>query len=373
VVMSRSGVGTFNAIALGKKLAGKKVNVAAGIDASGEGVRATASAQDMETMFQLAWLRMTAPRVDTGAYLAFKEQMRAMLANQQNDPESVFGDTVEVTMAQHNRRVHLLSSALLDSVNLRRALDIYRDRFADASGFTFYIVGSFKPDSIRPLVERYLASLPSLNRHEQVKDNGIRPAPGVIVKTVRKGVEPKAETSLIFTGTCSYSLPNRYALDALTELLNIRLREVLREEKGGTYDASAGGSCSNIPYEHYSLSVDFGSSPDRVDELVAAVFKVFDEIKAGTVSDSNLTKIREIELREHETELKQNAAWLDAMADADEDHRDQRDFLRYPELVKGLTRDMIQNAAKLYLRPEQYARFSLLPEATPKLQPIKPD
>ncbi|MFI5244370.1 MAG: M16 family metallopeptidase [Gemmatimonadales bacterium] len=373
VVMSRSGAGSFNAIALGKKLAGKKVNVAAGIDGTGEGVRATASAQDIETMFQLAWLRMTAPRVDTGAYLAFKAQMRAMLANQKNDPESVFGDTVEATMAQHHPRVHLLSPELLDSVDLRRALDIYRDRFADASGFTFFLVGSFKPDSVRPLVERYLASLPSLNRHEKVRDNGIRPPAGVVEKTVRKGVEPKAETSLIFSGACSYSFATRYALDALTELLNIRLREVLREEKGGTYGASAGGSCNNIPYEHYSLSVEFGSAPERVDELVASVFKVFDEIKAGTVSDSNLTKIREIELRDHETGLKQNASWLNAMTDADEDHRDQRDFLRYPDLVKALTRETIRDAAKLYLRPEQYARFTLLPEAAPKPPAIKPD
>jgi zinc protease len=373
VVMSRSGVGSFNAVALGKKLAGKKVNVAAGIDGNGEGVRGTASVQDIETMFQLAWLRMMAPRVDTSAYLAFKAQMRAMLANQKNDPESVFGDTVEATMAQHHPRVHLLSPELLDSVDLRRALDIYRDRFADASGFTFFLVGSFKADSMRPLVERYLASLPSLKRNEKVKDNGIRPPTGVVRKTVRKGAEPKAETSLIFTGACSYSFAGRYALDALTELLNIRLREVLREEKGGTYGASAGGSCSNIPYEHYNLSVEFGSSPERVDELVAAVFNVFDEIKAGTVSDSNLTKIREIQLRAHETGLKQNASWLNAMTDADEDHRDQRDYLRYPELVKTLTRETIRDAAKLYLRPEQYARFTLLPEAAPAPPAIRPD
>jgi zinc protease len=373
VMMARSGVGSFNAIALGKKLAGKKVNVAAGIDGDGEGVRGTASVQDAETMFQLVWLRITAPRVDTGAFLAFKEQMRAALANQKNDPESVFSDTVEATMSQHSPRVHLLSPALLDSVSMGRAFAIYRDRFADASGFTFFLVGSFKPDSMRPLVEQYLASLPSLERHEKVKDTGIRPPAGVLQRVVRKGVEPKAETTLIFTGPCTYNVANRYALDALTELLNIRLREVLREEKGGTYGANAGGSCSDIPYEHYNLSVDFGSAPERVDELIAAVFKVFDEIKAGTVSDSNLTKIREIELREHETGLKQNASWLNAMTDADEDHRDQRDYLRYPELVKGLSRDMLRDAAKLYLRSEQYARFTLLPETAAKPAPATPE
>jgi zinc protease len=372
VVMSRSGVGSFNSVALGKKLAGKKVNVAAGIDGNGEGVRGTASVQDMETMFQLAWLRVMQPRVDTSAFLAFKSQMRAMLANNKNDPESVFGDTVEATMSQRHPRVHLLSAELLDSVDLKKSFDIYRDRFADASGFTYFIVGSFKLDSVRPYVEQYLASLPSLHRNEKVKDNGIRPPSGVVGKTVRKGVEPKAETTLIFTGSCSYSYANRYAVDALTELLNIRLREVLREEKGGTYGASAGGSCSNIPYEHYNVSVEFGSSPERVEELVTAVFKVFDEIKAGTVSDSNLTKIKEIHLREHEVGLKQNASWLNAMSDADEDHRDQRDFLRYPELVKGLTREMIRDAARLYLRPEQYARFTLLPEPAAKPAAIKP-
>src|SRR4029077_15934461 len=111
------------------------------------------------------------------------------------------------------------------------------------------------------------------------------------------------------------------------------------------------------------------SAPERVDELVAAVFKVFDEIKAGTVSDSNLTKIREIELRDHETALKQNGSWLGAMTDADEDHRDQRDFLRFPELVQGLTRECLRDAARQYLRPEQYARFTLLPETAPKPQP----
>lgn len=276
-------------------------------------------------------------------------------------------------MAQHNPRVHLLSAELLDSVDLQKAYDIYRDRFADASGFTFFLVGSFKPDSVRPLVERYLASLPSLNRHEKVKDTGVRPPPGVVQRTVRKGIEPKAETTLIFTGPCTYSFANREPMAALSELLNIRLREVLREEKGGTYDASAGGSCSNIPYEHYNFSVEFGSSPERVDELVAAVFKVFDEIKAGVVSDSNLTKIKEMQLRGQETGLKQNASWLDAMTDADEDHRDQRDFLRYPELVKGLTREMIRDAAREYLRPEQYARFTLLPESAPKPMPVKPE
>ncbi|MES2180080.1 MAG: insulinase family protein [Gemmatimonadota bacterium] len=366
VALSVSGVGAFNQVALGKKLTGKRAGVSASLGELSESLRGSASSKDIETMFQLAWLRMTQPRIDSSAFQAFKNQMRAMLANQRNSPESVFGDTITVTMAQHHPRVWLLSPALLDSVNLQRALAIYRDRFADASGFTFYLVGSFKPDSVRPLVEQYLASLPSLNRNERPRDTGIKPPAGVIERTVYKGVEAKAQTELMFTGKCTYSYENRQVLSALRELLDIRLREALREDKGGTYGVNVGANCRHIPTEAYEIGVSFGSAPERVEELTKEVFAVIDSIKAGAVSDSNLTKIREMRIRGHETSLRQNGSWLSAIMDADEDGRDQRDFLRIPELVNAVTKEKISEAARLYLRRENYARFTLLPEKKPK-------
>jgi zinc protease len=366
VVLAVSGVGDFNQITLGKKLTGKRAGVRASLDETNQTLRGSASSKDLETMFQLVWLRMTQPRVDSSAYLAFKNQMRSVMANQRNTPDAVFDDTITVTMAQHNPRVKIMSPELLDSVDLHRALDIYRDRFADGSAFTFFLVGSFKPDSVRPLVERYLASLPALHRTEQARDVGIRPPSGVVERTVKMGIEAKAQTQLIFTGDCKYSYENRVVLGALRDLLDIRLREALREDKGGTYGVSVGGSCRHIPTERYELNISFGSAPERVDELVKEVFAVIDSVKAGVVSDSNLTKIKEMPLRSHETALRQNGAWIASMVDADEDGRDQRDFLRLPELVNGVTREKLRDAARFYLRKDQYARFTLLPAAKGK-------
>ncbi|MEP6732369.1 MAG: insulinase family protein [bacterium] len=361
VVLSLSGVGEFNQITLGKKLTGKRAGVRASLNETNQSLSGSASSKDLETMFQLIWLRMTQPRVDSSAFLAFKNQMRSVMANQRNTPESVFEDTITVTMAQHNPRVKIMSPELLDSVNLRRALDIYRERFADGSAFTYFFVGSFKPDSLRPLVEQYIASLPALHRSEKARDVGIRPPVGVVERTVRMGVESKAQTELVFTGECKYSYENRVTINALRDLLDIRLREALREDKGGTYGVSVGGSCHSIPTERYELEISFGSAPERVDELVKEVFSVIDSVKAGVVSDSNLTKIKEMPLRSHEIALRQNGAWISSMADADEDGRDQGDFLRLPALVNGVTREKIRDAARLYLRSDQYARFTLLP------------
>ena len=366
VALPVGGVGQFSQITLGKKLAGKRAEVSAQVTDGAEWVRGSASSKDIETLFQLAWLRMTQPRIDSGAFAAFKNQMRSVMVNQRNTPEAVFEDTITVTMAQHHPRVYLLSPELLDSVDLRRALDIYRERFADGSGFTYFVVGSFSPDSIRPLVERYFASLPALHRNEKPRDVGIRPPVGVIERTVRRGVEAKAQTMITFTGACSYSYENRVVMGALRDLLDIRLREALREDKGGTYGVGVDAQCRHIPYDRYEVSISFGSAPERVNELVTAVFAVLDSIKAGSVSDSNLTKITEIPLRSHETGLKENGAWLSAMVDANEDGRDQRDWIRVPELVNAITREKLRDAAIQYLRKDQYARFTLLPESVAK-------
>jgi zinc protease len=370
-VLSAGGLGSFNAIALGKKLTGLRAWAEASLGDVEEHLSGTASARDLPTMFQLAWLRFTAPRVDAPAWEAFKNQVRTILDNQKNSPEAVFADTMQLTLAQHHPRVRIVTSAMLDEVQLPRVLEIARERFADASGFTFFLVGSFSPDSVRPLVEQWVASLPATHAAEQARDVGIRPPSGVVEKTVRMGVEPKAQTSFVFTGPCTYSMPARYALSSLRELLEIRLRESLREEKGGTYGVSVAASCTHIPYAHYTLSIGFGSAPERVDELTTAMWQVVEEIQNGVVSDSNLTKIREIQLRGHETGLRQNGSWLSAMMDADEDGRDQRDYLRYPELVKSLSIEQLREAARRYITRGRYAKFRLVPATTGA--PPKPD
>jgi zinc protease len=360
-IVSSMGVGSFNPMTLEKKLTGKSVNVGAYIGGESSVLDGQASARDLETLFQLAWLRMTQPRIDSSEFAAMKSQVRSSMLNSRNTPEAVLGDTVLMTMTQHHPRVYITTPELFESIDLHRALAFYRDRFADASGFSFFLVGSFHPDSVRPLVERYLASLPSLNRHEHVIDRGIRTPPGVVERVVRRGVEPKATTQLRFTGACAYSYENRVVLGALRDLLEIRLREVVREDKSGTYGVTVEATCDSIPYKKYEIDIAFESAPERTDELTAAVFAVIDSIKAGAVSDSNLVKIKEMAIRAHEVALRQNGSWIEAMRDADEDGRDQRDFLRTPALVGQLTREQLRDAARLYLNQGRYARFTLMP------------
>src|ERR1041385_6252857 len=151
-------------------------------------------------------------------------------------------------------------------MDLGSSLRIYRDRFADASGFTFVIVGNVTPEKLRPLVLEYLGGLPSLHRGETWKDVGITPPRGVIEKSVKKGIEQKSQVQITFTGPFTWSQENRYTLTSLTSALEIRLGEILREEKGGTYGVSVSGSAEQFPAPRYSLRIGFGCAPGRVEE-----------------------------------------------------------------------------------------------------------
>ncbi len=243
-LIAASGLGELDAGQLQRALQGKAVSVRPAYDDVSEGLTGSASPADLETLFQLIWLNMTSARGDSVAFRSIMQRLRSLLANRAASPEAVFQDTLAVTISQHHPRARPVTVDVLDEVDLQRAMATWRERFGDAGDFTFVFVGSFALDSIRPLVERYLGSLPAAGRVERARDNGIRPPDGVVEKVVYKGVEPSSQTILLFSGPATYVRETQVALTLLSRVLETRLREVLREELGvRTASMSRPGSC----------------------------------------------------------------------------------------------------------------------------------
>src|SRR3954463_7109048 len=212
LIPTTSGVGKFTVIDLQKFLAGKQVSVYPSIEDLSEGVSGSASQRDVDTMLQLVYLYFTQPRLDTALVNTFIGRFKGVLANRSASPEAAFSDTLQVTMAQHSPREAPVSAATLERIDPFKSYDFYKDRFADANGFTFVFVGNFQTDSMKPLVAKWLGALPSNNRKETWRDTGIRPPSGVVERVVKKGTEPKARTALVFTGPFEYTRQNRYYL-----------------------------------------------------------------------------------------------------------------------------------------------------------------
>jgi zinc protease len=360
-IVTQGGVGPFNVIELQKALAGKAVRVSPSIGSLAEGMSGEASPKDVETMFELIYAYFTEPRKDSTAFKAFQAQYKGMLENRSASPEAAFYDTIQVTMTQGHPRARPFSVAMIDEMDLDKSFTFYRDRFADASDFTFVFVGNFDIDSLRPLVQTYLGGLPSIRRMETWRDVGIENPTGVIHKIVRKGVEPKSETQIIFTGAFDYTAENRHLVRSLASALQTRLRDRLREDLGGTYSVSVSGGYEKFPHPVFTMRIMFGSAPERVDELTAVVFEEIENFKTQNLTEDELNKVREYQRRTRETSLKENRYWVGQLALADQYGTDPNGLISY-QLIDSLTADMIRTAAELYFPMDNYVLVSLYPE-----------
>jgi zinc protease len=362
-VVTQGGVGDYNLVDLQKKLAGKVVSVFPWIGSLREGISGSASPEDVETMFQLIYAYVAAPRPDSTAFQAYETRMRGFIENRSARPETAFGDTVQVTLAQYHHRARPWSLDLIDEMNLSTSMAIYQDRFSDMGDFTFYFVGNFTLEQLEPLVRTYLGALPATDRRESWKDVGETTPRGVIEKTVRRGIEPKSRTLLAFSGPYEFDgWRNDFVLDAMSEVLHIKLREVLREDLGGTYSVSVNGGGSHFPKSTYMISLSFGCDPDRVEELTAVVFAQIDSLKGAGPGHEDMQKVREAAKRSHEVNLKENSYWRGALSASDFHNLDPTRVLRYTAMVDSLTPGEVQAAAKRYLDMENYVRVVLLPE-----------
>ncbi|MCH9015618.1 MAG: insulinase family protein [Gemmatimonadetes bacterium] len=362
-VVSQGGVGDFNLINLQKALAGKAVRVSPSIATFTEGLAGSASPEDIETMFQLIYLYFTQPRSDSVAFQSFRSRMSAFFANRGADPEAVFSDTVSVTLSQGHLRARPITPEFFEGMDLETSYEFYRDRFADAGDFTFIIVGKFEPDSIRSLVETYLGGLPSTGRQESWQDVGIEAPSGVIRKRVVAGIEPKSRTEIVFTGELSPTRHNRYILSSTAAVLEIMLRERLREDLGGTYHVGVSAEVEREPDHGYSFHITFGSDPERTDELIAVVFEQIASLATAGPSDSNLVKVQQAQRLSYETSLRRNDFWVSNLVRAERYGTDPEMILRLEELIDGLTKERIRRAADEYLSMDNYVLVSLFPES----------
>jgi len=362
MVVGAGGIGEFNPIDLQKLLAGKVAVVRPWIGSLEEGLNGSASPRDLETLFQLIHLSFTAPRADATIFGVLQQQLRASLSNQRASPGFAFQETLQTAVTQGHRRAWPMTVETVDQLDLERSLAFYKDRFGDAGDFTFVFVGNVTPEILRPLVTRYVASLPSKDRQERWRDEGIRFPEGVVRKAVRKGLEPKSQTAILFSGGFEYDRAHRNAIRALALVMETRLREKLREELGGTYGVSVSESTSWAPRAEYRLSIEFGSAPDRAEELTRVIFDEVTRIKRELPTESEVGNAREAFLRDFETGLTQNRFWLAQLAARYRQDLDPRELLDYPASLPLITPDVVQQAARQYFDTERYVQVTLLPE-----------
>ncbi|WP_308807731.1 M16 family metallopeptidase [Pseudoduganella aquatica] len=364
-IVAQMGLLGYTPTDMQKILAGKTAVSGASIATLSEGLRGSSGSNDVETMLQLAHLEFTQPRKDEALYASFIGKQRELARNALLTPEAVFGDTLTATLYNN----HPLAPRAprvedFDQIQLDRVMEIYKERFASAKGFTFYLVGSFDVARIKPLIATYLASLPAPAIVADYKDPGIRPVKGVVKQEVYKGSEQKSTVALVFTGEAKYTEEAQMQMQAMLEVLNIKLIETLREKMGVIYGGQIGGGLSKRPYGSYQIQTSLPCAPQNTGKVIAATMELIRKMQDEGPDPADLAKVKENWNTSYRKALRENGYWLSRLQGAAVNGTDPANsILKYEQRVAAIKPSDLQAAAKRYFNMENYLQMVLYPEA----------
>lgn len=361
-LVNSSGLGQLNTVELQKYLTGKRVNISPSIGERTEGISGSTDKEGLKTAFEMIYGYFTVPRIEDDIFQSTISRTLSMLENRESNPSFVFSEAIQKSLYGDNIRRIPASESGVKQIDQQRALEIFKERFADASDFTFTIVGSFTEDEIKPYLEQYLASLPVLKRDEQAKDLGIiEPAKG-FEKVVNKGQEQKAQVRLSYYGDYRYSEIENLNLDALESVLSIKLIERLREDESGVYGTGANASYSKFPRERFSFHVGFGTSVDKYQGLINSALDEIRKVKENGPTQVDLEKFVIEQKRQMEVQLKQNGFWMGQIFGSYLNDEDPTYITRYLEDLDKITVESVKDVANKYLQEDKLFRFILLPD-----------
>ncbi len=369
-IILSGGAGNFDHFQLQKALAGSVIRVSGGFSDYSMLFAYATIPKDLETALQLNYLNFTAPRKDTPMFNTIMNRIKTSLAIKDNNPQHAFNDTLRAVLNNYNFRANQIDEHTYQQLNLDKCYRIYKESVADASNYTFNFIGNFEIDSIKPLLEKYVGSLPSTFQHTEARNVGLQPAPGKVSKIVYQGSTPKANAALVFHGKYEYNPSNNLNMTAMASVIQIRLLERLREEESGVYSPSANVQFVKAPEEHFTFSISFTCDPNNVDKLIASALDEVNKLKNNGPDTINVQKFTAERSRNNETSIKSNAFWVGYLTSTNINKDDLEQVTHNNTLLNSVTSKSIQTTANKFLSDDNFIKVILLPEnQTSKTRP----
>ena len=360
--VAEAGVGDFSATRLRKALAGKSLKVAPAINSEGQRITGTSSVKDLETMLQLTHLYFTSPRKDSVAFEGMMNRTLSLLKNRNASSKVVYNDSLSAVLYDHNVRMAPVTKEIAEKADYNRILEIYRERFSDASNFKTVFIGKIDMSQLRPLLCQYLATLPATHKAEKTNKANVAQIvkKNEMVKFVRKQETPLANVSAFVTGNVPFSPKNDLTLDMLTRVLQIAYTDSVREEKGGTYGVSVSFSLEKEEDPNALVRISYKADPKRYDELNPIIYKQLQNIADNGPVASSMDKVKKYLKKQYGQMAITNDYWsyviwheLDDEADFDKD---------YCKMVDAISGEDVQKMAKLLLQQKQCIEVTMLSE-----------
>jgi zinc protease len=350
-LISMSGLGDFTATDLQKVLAGKTASVRIGLGDINESLSGGSNSKDVETMLQLAHIYFVKPRFDEQAFKVLESNINNYIVRRSKDIGEKMRDSITVALyGKNNSKERIFDQDYAKDISFEKIKTIYKDRFADASDFEFFIVGDVKENQLKPLLETYIASLPTKKTKEAFKDNGSEWVSNTINKDIYLTMEdPKATVNIAYKKEMPYTKNNAIYTNTLGDILQLRITETVREAEGGAYSPRANASFSREPKSQAYVSFRFDCNPDMADKLVDIVNSELQKIANGDIQLDDLNKIKINFIKEREQAKDKNGYDMLLLTSYFRFNENINDPKNFENIVNTMSKKDIQDIAKQVL------------------------
>jgi zinc protease len=354
VIVPMYGAGDYDNITLQKMLAGKKASITVGLSETAESISGSSTPKDFETMMQLLYLRFAHPRFDNMAHQAIIGRFAGMLGNMEKDPNKIKSDSISLITTGYNPRTPLLTKETINRITLDDIKKIYTDRFNGADEFTFFIVGNISKDTVMPMVEKYIGSLPSAGRKETWSDRKVEQPKGKITREISLPLTiPKSTIFISFAEDMKYNPYNYLGLEVIKGILDLVYTEKVREDKGGTYDVSVSLLEEKRPKEIGEGMITFDCDPARANELKAIIYNELDTLMIKGPSQVNLDKAVSNILKTREEDKMHNSYWSSILSKYYSYGINANDPVNYENILKSYKiKDIKKIASEMFKKAD---------------------
>jgi len=368
-----SGIGGLKALDLEKILAGKIASAAPFISMSTHGISGNSSPSDLETGMQLLYETFVAPGDDPEQFEVLKRQLINAVSNRGRAPGQVLGEKLEQINTSNHYTSQPLTEERIAKLDRQKMLSFYKQRFSNAADFTFFMVGAFKVDDVLPMLAQYVGGLPTTGpARDDAKDIGMKFPQMNVRETVSMGREPRSNIVISFAAEPSSDPVEAENIGAATTVLDIALRDALREELSQTYTLSVGSGGPGLPQHYGFMRVSFGAAPENVPTMVDRVFAEIRKLQADGPSVDLTNRAKEAAKRSYEQSLQQNGYWLGRLQGVHQFGRDPKEIVTRTARIDAVTQKTIQDVFKKNFPMDRYTVVTLMPTANAQASAVAP-
>ena len=345
-IITQSAPEKWSNTELEKILTGKQVSVTPSIERFGEKIVASCNIKDIDTMFELLYARITAPKVDDRVLQNFKSILSNNMKQIKNNPEYIFLEELLKFYYDNNPELKPISIEDINSLDAKSLLALYRDRFGDMNNFHFTIAGDTTPEVIEKLIGKYLTHLPTQPRVETHGTKSYTHPKGKVEFVKYYNTENRANVKLQYSSKLEFKIKNNISALLVTNLLNIKLRELIREEKSGVYNIDVNSELTHEIKDEVITNIAFVCDPKRKDELINAIYPAIEKFIKDGVTEKELTMLKKMIHLGYKNQIDSNSFWVEGIMSSYRFDTPITDIIDFPKIIDSIDVKDLQRVAK---------------------------